>query len=130
MHRRSKAWRLATTRLSGTLPFDSTGKLMASVSDDQCIKVWRCESKDGEPFFRLDATLSRYHNRSIFGMSWSSTGAIATACGMSLLVCRLCMPFVCCLCCTACVLLVLYCLGTCRNVAKHLERRQQASFSS
>ena len=72
--------------------FDPTGKLMASVSDDQCVKVWRCEFKDGEPFFRLDATLSGYHNRSIFGMSWSSTGAIATACGMRLLVCWLCMP--------------------------------------
>jgi cytosolic iron-sulfur protein assembly protein CIAO1 len=64
------------------IAFNPTGTLLASVSDDRCIKLWRCEHKDGEPFFKLDATLYGHHDRSVFGVSWSASGALATACGM------------------------------------------------
>jgi WD40 repeat protein len=61
--------------------FDAAGERLASVSDDRTLKLWRCEYKDGEPLFKLAATLSGMHRRSVFGVSWSAAGALATACG-------------------------------------------------
>jgi WD40 repeat protein len=68
------------------IAFTADGKYMASVSDDRAVKVWRCEYQNGEPLFKLDATLTGYHARSIFGVSWSSSGALATACGAQLVL--------------------------------------------
>jgi WD40 repeat protein len=64
------------------IAFNASGDLFASASADSSLKIWSAQFKDtGEPLFRLSVTLSGYHRRPIYGISWSSEGAIATACG-------------------------------------------------
>lgn len=66
------------------LAFDTSGERLASVSDDGTLKVWDAHLQDsGEPHFKLLATLQGDHTRSVYALSWSSQGAIATACGAS-----------------------------------------------
>lgn len=59
--------------------FDTAGERMASVSDDRTLRVWECRQERGEPRWRLLQTLSGYHSRTIFSVSWSPSGLVATA---------------------------------------------------
>lgn len=74
-----------------SLAFDSTGTRLASCSDDLTIKIWN-EYKPGnpegimtpnnDPVWKCVCTLSGYHTRTIFDISWChKTDLIATACG-------------------------------------------------
>ena len=64
------------------LSFRRDGSQLASVSADRTIKVWDTGEKDGRPFYRLAATLSGHHERDVYSVSFSASGALATACGV------------------------------------------------
>lgn len=74
-----------------SISFDKTGSRFASVSDDKTLKIWKefkPNNKEGIPtpenesVWKCVCTLSGYHNRTIYDVSWCSlTDFIATACG-------------------------------------------------
>lgn len=70
--------------------FDQTGMRLASCSDDKTVKIWKeylPDNKTGlmvidDPVWKCVSTLSGYHFRPIYDISWCDlTGIIATACG-------------------------------------------------
>ncbi|KAJ9600782.1 hypothetical protein L9F63_001062 [Diploptera punctata] len=74
-----------------SLCFDRTGTRIASCSDDRTVKIWQ-EYRPGnaqgiatpgnEPIWKCVCTLSGYHSRTIYDISWChQTELIATACG-------------------------------------------------
>ncbi|KAL7051177.1 hypothetical protein ACKWTF_004370 [Chironomus riparius] len=73
------------------ITFDKTGKRIASCSDDCTVKIWQqyevgnaegISTPDNEPVWKCVCTLSGFHDRSIYDISWCKlTGLIATACG-------------------------------------------------
>ena len=73
------------------IDFDSTGKRLASCSDDQTLKIWQeylpgnefgIATPDNVPVWKCICTLSGYHSRSVYDISWCKlSGLIATACG-------------------------------------------------
>ncbi|XP_014665985.1 PREDICTED: probable cytosolic iron-sulfur protein assembly protein CIAO1 homolog [Priapulus caudatus] len=74
-----------------SIDFDSTGERMVSCSDDMTVKIWQAYqpgNKEGIQTTGKDATwknlctLSGYHSRTIYDVSWCKlTGLIATAGG-------------------------------------------------
>lgn len=60
------------------LSFEESGERMVSCSDDCTLRVWSCTSKDGEAWWRLLTTASGCHERTIFSVDWSRSGAIAS----------------------------------------------------
>lgn len=67
------------------IAFNVSGELLASVGDEGALKIWDAHlKKGGEPHFKLLATLQGQHTRSVYAVSWSTQGVIATACGASL----------------------------------------------
>lgn len=74
-----------------SISFEATGNRLASCSADKTVKIWRVykpgnpegiPTSGGEPVWKCVCTLSGYHNRDIYDISWSpSSGLIATACG-------------------------------------------------
>ncbi|KAK9905056.1 hypothetical protein WJX75_008769 [Coccomyxa subellipsoidea] len=63
------------------LSFEESGERMVSCSDDGTLRVWSCTSKDGEAWWRLLTTASGCHERTIFSVDWSRSGAIASGSG-------------------------------------------------
>lgn len=62
--------------------FDAKGDHMVSVSDDCTFKIWSCSKSGQDPKFKLVATASGYHDRTIYSVDWSHSskvGYIATA---------------------------------------------------
>jgi cytosolic iron-sulfur protein assembly protein CIAO1 len=74
-----------------SISFDETGKRLASCSDDKTVKIWQeylpgneegISTPDNDPVWKCVCTLSGYHNRTIYDISWCKiTGLLATACG-------------------------------------------------
>lgn len=74
-----------------SIAFDKTGSRLASCSDDCTVKIWQeykpnnqegIPTKDGDSTWKCVCTLSGYHTRTIYDISWChSTGLLATACG-------------------------------------------------
>lgn len=74
-----------------SIAFDTTGKRLASCSDDKTIKIWQeylpgneagVVCTDNEPTWKCVCTLSGFHSRAIYDISWNKeNGLIATACG-------------------------------------------------
>lgn len=68
-----------------SLSFDASGKRLASCSDDRTVKIWKdCSPEDGQGdlSWKCVCTLSGYHSRTVYDISWCRlTGALATACG-------------------------------------------------
>lgn len=74
-----------------SLAFDKTGTRFASVSDDKTLKIWKeykpknkenIPTPDGEPVWKNICTLSGFHNRTIYDVSWCHMNdLIVTACG-------------------------------------------------
>lgn len=74
-----------------SISFDKKGTRLVSVSDDKTVKIWKeykpdnpedIPTPDGLPVWKNVCTLSGYHDRAIYDVSWSSlTGLIVTACG-------------------------------------------------
>lgn len=63
------------------ISFNEDGTRLASCSDDKTVKVWKSDDKDFSSWKCL-ITLSGYHDRSIYDVSWSSiTGMLAAASG-------------------------------------------------
>lgn len=61
------------------ISFDKTGTRLASASDDRTVKIWQSYppgneegigTVDGETAWRCVCTLSGYHTRSVFDVSW------------------------------------------------------------
>ena len=73
------------------LSFDKTGNRLATCSDDTTVKIWKeykpnnvegIPTKDDEQTWKCVCTLSGYHTRTVYDVSWCHlTGYIATACG-------------------------------------------------
>ena len=62
-----------------SIDFNSTGDRLVSCSDDTTIRIWKVDEKDN---WSCIATLSGYHTRPIYDVSWSSSNnLIATASG-------------------------------------------------
>jgi len=75
-----------------SISFDKSGSRLASVSDDQTLKIWReykpgnpegVATTDGDSAWKLTATISGFHTRTVYDVDWckSEGGPIATACG-------------------------------------------------
>ncbi|XP_064395071.1 probable cytosolic iron-sulfur protein assembly protein CIAO1 homolog [Halichondria panicea] len=73
-----------------SIAFDSTGERLASCSADKTVKIWRSYKPGNEqgvptpssdPVWKCVCTLSGQHNRPIYDINWSASGAIATAGG-------------------------------------------------
>ncbi|CAH1378736.1 probable cytosolic iron-sulfur protein assembly protein Ciao1 isoform X1 [Tenebrio molitor] len=74
-----------------SLSWDKEGKRLVSCSDDNTLKVWKqylpgnsegVATPDGQESWKCVCTLSGYHNRTIYDVSWSHlTDLIATSCG-------------------------------------------------
>jgi cytosolic iron-sulfur protein assembly protein CIAO1 len=74
-----------------SIAFDESGKRLASVSDDQTMKIWQeylpgneqgILTPDNDPVWKCVCTLSGYHSRAIYDISWCKmSGLLATACG-------------------------------------------------
>lgn len=74
-----------------SVAFDETGSRLASVSDDQTMKIWReykpdnpqgVPTSNGDPTWKLTATVTGFHTRTIYDVDWcKKTGALVTACG-------------------------------------------------
>lgn len=74
-----------------SLAFDKSGSRLASVSDDKTVKIWKeykpgneqdVPTVDGDAAWKLTATLTGYHTRTIYDVDWcKKTGALVTACG-------------------------------------------------
>lgn len=74
-----------------SLTFDKTGKRLATCSDDKTVKIWQEYDPDNqegvivsdqESTWKCVCTLSGYHTRCIYDITWCHvTGLIATACG-------------------------------------------------
>ncbi|XP_047468721.1 probable cytosolic iron-sulfur protein assembly protein CIAO1 isoform X4 [Penaeus chinensis] len=74
-----------------SLAFDSTGHRLASCSDDRTIRIWQeylpgnsegVATPEKEPVWKCVCTLSGYHKRTVYDISWCPlTGAIATCSG-------------------------------------------------
>ncbi|XP_044753126.1 probable cytosolic iron-sulfur protein assembly protein Ciao1 [Coccinella septempunctata] len=60
-----------------SIEFDKSGNRLASCSDDLTIKIWML--KEGE--WICVHTIEGFHSRTIYDLSWSPTGLIATASG-------------------------------------------------
>ncbi|KAK7082439.1 cytosolic iron-sulfur protein assembly [Halocaridina rubra] len=73
------------------LAFDGEGQRLASCSDDRTVKIWQkylpgnsegVPTPNNDPVWKCVCTLSGYHNRTIYDISWCPlTGALATSCG-------------------------------------------------
>lgn len=59
------------------MSFDKTGNYLVSCSDDKNLIIWDISSLGKEPPKRV-ATLSGFHTRTIYSVSWSQSGLIAT----------------------------------------------------
>lgn len=74
-----------------SISFDATGTRLASCSDDQTVKIWQeykpgnefgVSCPDNTPIWKCVCTLSGYHSRSVYDISWcKQSGLLATACG-------------------------------------------------
>lgn len=74
-----------------SLNFDKTGTRLATCSDDKTVKIWQeylpgnnqeIATPNNLPVWKCVCTLSGYHKRPIYDISWSSLNdLIATACG-------------------------------------------------
>lgn len=74
-----------------SIDFDKTGHRIVSCSDDKTLKIWQeyapgnaenIPTPNNESVWKCVCTLSEYHTRCIYGVSWcKQTGLIATACG-------------------------------------------------
>uniref|UniRef100_UPI00358ED739 probable cytosolic iron-sulfur protein assembly protein CIAO1 n=1 Tax=Myxine glutinosa TaxID=7769 RepID=UPI00358ED739 len=71
-----------------SLSFDGAGQRFASCSDDRTVRIWQEFPQDDDastrsaPKWKCVCTLSGYHTRVIYDVSWCPlTGALATACG-------------------------------------------------
>lgn len=74
-----------------SLDFDCTGNRLATCSDDLTVKIWKqylpgnpegVSTPDKDPVWKCVCTLSGYHTRTIYDISWChKTGLIATASG-------------------------------------------------
>ncbi|KAG1681802.1 putative cytosolic iron-sulfur protein assembly protein CIAO1 [Nymphon striatum] len=70
--------------------FDKSGTRLASCSDDQTVKIWQeylpgnkegIATVDNNPAWKCVCTISGFHKRAIYDISWCPlTGIIATAC--------------------------------------------------
>ncbi|CAL1275944.1 unnamed protein product [Larinioides sclopetarius] len=73
------------------IDFNNVGDMMASCSDDKTVKVWRrylpgnpegVSTNGGDPTWKCVCTLSGYHERAIYDISWCpTTDLIVTASG-------------------------------------------------
>ncbi|MCL4130792.1 UNVERIFIED_CONTAM: hypothetical protein GTU68_009465 [Idotea baltica] len=74
-----------------SVSFNAEGNRMASCSDDHTVCIWQqykpgnkegVQTPDGKPNWKPVCTLSGFHKRTIYDISWCKlTSAIATACG-------------------------------------------------
>lgn len=74
-----------------SLDYDSDGKRIASCSDDKTVKIWQeylpgnmegIVTPDNEPIWKCVCTLSGFHSRAIYDISWNKqNGLIATSSG-------------------------------------------------
>jgi WD40 repeat protein len=74
-----------------SIDFDASGDRLVSCSADKTVRVWKIykpgnpegiPTPDGEAVWKCVCTLSGYHHRDVYDVSWSKcSGLIATACG-------------------------------------------------
>ncbi|TNN86423.1 putative cytosolic iron-sulfur protein assembly protein ciao1 [Liparis tanakae] len=80
-----RATLLGHTSTVWSLAFDADGQRLASCSDDRTVKIWKespSEGGQGDLPWKCVCTLSGYHARTVYDVSWCRlTGALATACG-------------------------------------------------
>lgn len=89
-------WVVFATLVSHTstvwsIAFDSTGKRLASCSDDKTVKIWQeylpdneegIVCTDNEPVWKCVCTLDGIHSRAVYDIAWNKqNGLLATACG-------------------------------------------------
>ncbi|KAL3268657.1 hypothetical protein HHI36_007760 [Cryptolaemus montrouzieri] len=60
-----------------SIEFDKAGERLASCSDDLTVKVW----KQQDHVWKCASTIEGFHNRTIYDISWSPTGCLASAGG-------------------------------------------------
>ncbi|CAH8526303.1 unnamed protein product [Schistosoma intercalatum] len=73
--------------------FSPSGDILASCSDDRCIKLWGWEGACSKSTsWVCIATLTGYHIRTIFDLSWSSDGQLLASCGSDNRLCIYKMP--------------------------------------
>lgn len=63
------------------IAFDSQGKRLASCGDDLTVRVWHCGFNGSQPNFKLESTITGYHERTVYSVDWSQSGLLATADG-------------------------------------------------
>lgn len=63
------------------LAFSASGSHLASVSEDQSLRVWQCDDRDGEPFYRFVCAVQGEHSRAVYSVSWGDDNLIATGSG-------------------------------------------------
>lgn len=73
------------------MAFEESGERMVSCSDDCTLRVWSCVSRNGEAWWRLLTVLSGSHDRTIFSVDWSTSGAIASGAPPVMSVSGLCL---------------------------------------
>jgi WD40 repeat protein len=74
-----------------SLDFDAEGDQIVSASDDQTLRIWKCykpnnaqgiPTHNGEPTWKTICTLTGFHDRCIYSVSWSKVnGFIASVSG-------------------------------------------------
>lgn len=73
-----------------SIDFEPSGNRLASCSADKTVKIWRVykpgnqegiPTPDNDPVWKCVCTVSGYHNRDVYDVSWSNSGLIATAGG-------------------------------------------------
>ena len=67
------------------IAFDKTGNRLASCSDDRTVKIWQkyeanneegIPTPDNEPVWKCICTLSGYHTRSVYDISWCKSSGM------------------------------------------------------
>jgi WD40 repeat protein len=58
------------------LDFTPDGRYMASCSDDKTVKIWERNEAGSKTLYSLVSTLSGYHDRPVYSVSWNQDGTL------------------------------------------------------